>query len=47
MKREELVRRQKDLMTHYIEKHQRGDEKGKSDVMQEYQRNNEQLKFTK
>jgi hypothetical protein len=42
-----LVNREKDLMVHYIEKHRRGDEKGKSEVMKEIQRNIQQRRGAK
>ncbi len=45
--REELVRHEKDLMVHYISAHKAGDERKKSEVMQEFQKNVEQRKFAR
>ena len=45
MNRKEVVRKEKELMVHYIEKHRQHDERGKAEVMQEIQKNIEQRKF--
>ena len=43
-RREELVRREKDLMVRYHEAHKSGDKKYECGVMSEFQRNAQQIK---
>lgn len=47
MNRKEVVRREAELMEHYISAHDSGDERKKNEVMQEFQKNVEQRKFAK
>lgn len=47
MKREALVRQEKELMVHYTCAHEKGDERRKAEVMRELERNIEQRKFAR
>lgn len=47
MKREALVRQEKELMNHYTQAHLEKDDRRKSEVMQQLERNIAQRKFAK
>jgi hypothetical protein len=47
MTREEVVRREKELQSHYIQAHDSGDERKKGEVMGELLKNVEQRKFAR
>ncbi len=45
--KKELVRREKDLMVHYVEAHERGDHKALEGIQKEMKKNVEQRRYAR